>query len=56
MKKIVFYSLDFMMYTHERRMEEDEMMDEGSMDEWERLSLDEMRKSYAKYLRDLAGY
>ena len=56
MKKIVFYSLDFMMYAHERRLEEDEMMDEGSMDEWERLSLDEMRKSYAKYLRDLASY
>ena len=41
------------MYAHERRMEEDEMMDEGYMEESERLSVSEMRDSYAEYLRDL---
>ncbi len=53
MKRIKIYSLDFMMYAHERRMEEDEMMDEGYMEESERLSVSEMRESYAEYLRDL---
>lgn len=53
MKRIKIYSLDFMMYAHERRMEEDEMMDEGYMEESERLSVSEMRDSYAEYLRDL---
>lgn len=53
MKRIKIYSLDFMMYAHERRMEEDEMMDEGFMEESERLSVSEMRESYAEYLRDL---
>lgn len=53
MKRIKIYSLDFMMYAQERRMEEDEMMDEGYMEESERLSVSEMRESYAEYLRDL---
>ena len=55
MKRVMFYSLDFLMYAHERRLEEDEMMDEGYMEEYERLSLADMRRSYAKYLRDLAS-
>ena len=55
MKRIKICSLDFLMYAHERRLEEDEMMDEGYMEEYERLSLAEMRRSYAEYLRDLAS-
>ena len=43
------------MFAYERRLEEDEMMDDGRMDEYERLSEAEMRRSYAKYLRDLAS-
>ena len=49
------YSLDFLMYAHERRLEEDELMDEGYMDAYERLSVAEMRRSYAEYLRNLAS-
>ena len=49
------YSLDFLMYSHEVRLEEDELMDEGYMDEYERMSTAEMRRSYAEYLRDLAN-
>ena len=56
MERIKIFSLDFLMYAQERRWEEDEMMDEGYMEESERLSLTEMRRSYAKYLRDLAEY
>ena len=55
-RRIQIYSLDFLMYAHERRLEEDEMMDEGYMDAYERLSEAEMRRSYAEYLRDLASY
>ena len=54
MRRIKMYSLDFLMYAYERRIEEDEMMDEGYMEESERLSVSEMRESYAEYLRDLA--
>ena len=55
-KRIVVYSLDFLMYANERRLEENELMEEGCMDEYERLSVAEMRRSYAEYLRDLASY
>lgn len=51
MRRIKVYSLDFMMYAHEVRLEEDELMDEGRMDEASRLSPAEMRRSYARYLR-----
>ena len=56
MKRIEIYSLDYMMFVHEQRLEEDELLDEGIMEECDRLSVAEMRKSYAKYLRDLASY
>ena len=56
MRRIKICSLDFLMYAQEVRLEEDEMVDEGYMEEYERLSLAEMRKSYAEYLRDLASY
>ena len=55
-ERIEVYSLDYMMFVHERRLEEDELLDEGFMEESERLSVAEMRTSYAKYLRDLASY
>jgi hypothetical protein len=55
MRRIKMYSLDFLMYAHEVRLEEDELMDEGYMDEYERMSIAEMRRSYAEYLRDLAS-
>ena len=48
MKRIKICSLDFLMYAYERRLEEDELMDEGYMDAYERLSEAEMRRSYAK--------
>ena len=49
------YSLDFLMYAHEVRLEEDELMDEGYMEDYERLSVAEMKRSYAEYLNDLAN-
>lgn len=49
-ERIKFYSLDFLMFAYERRQEEDEMMDEGRMDAYERLSEAEMRRIYAEYL------
>ena len=55
-ERIEVYSLDYMMFVHERRLEEDELLDEGIMEECDRLSVAEMRTSYAKYLRDLASY
>ena len=55
-EKVVICSLDYLMFAYERRLEEDELMDEGCMEEYERLSTAEMRRSYAKYLRDLASY
>ena len=56
MKRIKICSLDFLMFAQERRLEEDEMLDEGFMEEYERLSIAEMRSSYAEYLRGLASY
>ena len=56
MERIRMYSLDFLIYAQERRMEEDELLDEGFMEECDRLSVAEMRRSYAEYLRDLASY
>ena len=55
MRRIKICSLDFLMYAQEVRLEEDEMMDEGYMDEYERLSVADMRRSYAEYLRELAS-
>ena len=55
MRRIKICSLDFLMYAHELRLEENEKLDEGYMEEVERLSLAEMRRSYAEYLRDLAS-
>jgi hypothetical protein len=43
------------MYAQEVRLEEDELKDEGYMDDYERLSVAEMKRGYAEYLRDLAN-
>lgn len=56
MRRVKMYSLDFLMYAHEVRLKEDELMDEGYMDDYERLSEAELRKRYNKYLRELAKY
>ena len=53
MRRVRVYSLDFMMYAHEVRLEEDELMDEGRMDEANRLSPAELRRSYKRYLKEL---
>ena len=53
MERIKFYSLDYLMYAHGVRQEEVELMSEGYMDEYERLSVAEMKRGYAKYLREL---
>ena len=45
MRRIKICSLDFLMYAQEVRLEEDEM-----------VTVAEMRRSYAEYLRDLASY
>ena len=55
MRRIKIYSLDFLMYAQEVRLEEDELKDKGYMDDYERLSVAEMKKGYAEYLRDLAN-
>ena len=47
------YSLDFLMYAQEVRLEEDELMDEGYIDNYERLSVAEIRRRHEEYLRDM---
>jgi hypothetical protein len=55
-ERIEVCSLDYLMFAYERRLEEDELLDEGYMEACDRLSVAEMRKSYVEYLRDLASY
>ena len=43
MRRIKVYSLDFLMYAQEVRLEEDEKVDEGYMEDHERLTVAEMR-------------
>ena len=52
MERIRFCSLDFLIYAHELRLEEEELLDEGCIETHERLSIAEMRKSYENYLKD----
>ena len=54
--RVEIYSLDFMLFAYERRLEEDEMVDEGYLEEYERLSVSEMRRSYAESLKNLERY
>ena len=54
--RVEIYSLDFMLFAYERRLEEEEMVDEGYMEEYERLSVAEMRRSYAESLKKEACY
>ena len=55
-ERIEVCSLDYLMFAYERRLEEDELLDEGFMEACDRLSVAEMRNSYVEYLRDLASY
>ena len=55
-ERIEVCSLDYLMFAYERRLEEDELLNEGYMEECDRLSVAEMRKSYVEYLRGLASY
>ena len=43
-KRIEICSLDFLMFAYERRLEEEELMDEGRMEVCERASVYEMKK------------
>ena len=52
-QKIKICSLDFLIFAHERRLEEEELLDEGYIEECERSSYSEMRRSYVEYLREL---
>lgn len=52
-QKIKICSLDFLMFAYERRLEEEELLDEGCIEECERSSYSEMRRSYVEYLREL---
>lgn len=53
--KIEICSLDFLLFAYEQRLEEEEMLDEGYIESFERLSVAEMRECYAGYLRGLAS-
>lgn len=47
-KRIEICSLDFLMFAHERRLEEEELMDEGRMEVCERASVYEMKQYFLK--------
>jgi hypothetical protein len=51
-EKVEICSLDFLMFAYERRVEEEELVDEGYMEDWERSSYSQMRKSYIEFLRE----
>ena len=52
-KRIEICSLDFLIYAYERKLEEEEMMDEGRMEVCERSSYYELRESYNEFLMEL---
>ncbi len=45
-RRIKMYSLDFLMFAYEKRVEEEEMIEDGRMEAWERCSMYELRESY----------
>ena len=45
-RRIEICSLDFLMFAYERRLEEEELMDEGRMEWCERASAYEIKKSF----------
>ena len=53
-ERVEICSLDFLMFAYEQRVEEEELIDEGYMEDWERSSYYQMRKSYIEFLRELA--
>lgn len=50
-EKVEVCSLDFLVFAYERRVEEEELVDEGVMENWERSSYYQMKKRYENYLR-----
>ena len=50
-RRIKVYSLDFLMYVQQHREEEEEMIETGQMEQYERCSLSEIQKRFAKDLR-----
>ena len=52
-ERIEICSLDFLIYAYERRLEEEEMIEEGCMEVCERSSYYELRKSYNEFLMEL---
>ena len=52
-QRITTCSLDFLIYAYERRLEEEEMIEEGCMEVCERSSDYELRESYNEFLMEL---
>ena len=55
-QRITTCSLDFLIYAYERRLEEEEMIEEGSMEVCERSSYYELRESYNEFLIELLKF
>jgi hypothetical protein len=52
-RRIEICSLDFLMFAYERRLEEEELMEEGRMEVCERASYHELRESFNDYLFEI---
>lgn len=51
-QRIELFSLDFLLYAYERRLEEEELMDEDRMEVCERASYYELRESFLEEFMD----
>lgn len=51
-QRIELFSLDFLLYAYERRLEEEELMDEDRMEVCERASYYELRESFLEEVMD----
>ena len=47
-RRIKFYSLDYLTYIHDVRIEEDEQIEMGWMEEQERASMSEINRRYSE--------
>jgi hypothetical protein len=47
-RRIKFYSLDYLTYVHDVRVEEDEQIEMGWMEEQERASMSEIYSRYSE--------
>ena len=52
-RRIEICSLDFLMFAYERRLEEEELMDEGRMEVCERSSVYELRENFNNCLFEI---